>query len=121
MSPFTRENYIDAIANALSYLKAQVELNNAINKYSINIEAETFYAGFLNVVYGFRLKNGNHTERNIPSIDLYEECRRDDGQRVAVQVTSNNDAKKVKKTFESFCTYAYQIDYTRLIILMLTE
>ena len=95
MSPFTRENYIDAIKNALAYLKAQVELNNAINKYSINIEAETFYAGFLNVVYGYSLKNGNHTERNIPSIDLYEECQRDDGQRVAVQVTSNNDAKKV--------------------------
>ena len=121
MSPFTRENYIDAIKNALSYLKAQVELNNAINKYSINIEAETFYAGFLNVVYGFRLKNGNHTERNIPSIDLYEECRRDDGQRVAVQVTSNNSAKKVKKTLESFCTYDFQKDYTRLIILMITE
>ena len=121
MSPFTRENYIDAIKNALSYLKAQVELNNAINKYSINIEAETFYAGFLNVVYGFRLKNGNHTEKNIPSIDLYEECRRDDGQRVAVQVTSNNSAKKVKKTLESFCTYDYQKDYTRLIILMITE
>ena len=121
MSLFTREYYIDAIANALSYLKAQVELNNAINKYSINIEAETFYAGFLNVVYGFRLKNGNHTEKNIPSIDLYEECRRDDGQRVAVQVTSNNSAKKVKKTLESFCTYDYQKDYTRLIILMITE
>ena len=121
MSPFTRENYIDAIKNALAYLKAQVELNNAINKYSINIEAETFYAGFLNVVYGFSLKNGNHTERNIPSIDLYEECQRDDGQRVAVQVTSNNDAKKVKKTLESFCSYDYQKDYTRLIILMITE
>ena len=121
MSPFTRENYIDAIKNALSYLKAQVELNNAINKYSINIEAETFYAGFLNVVYGFRLKNGNHTERNIPSIDLYEECRREDGQRVAVQVTSNKDAKKVKKTLGSFCTYDYHKDYTRLIILMITE
>ena len=121
MSPFTRENYIDAIKNALAYLKSQVELNNAINKYSINIEAETFYAGFLNVVYGFRLKNGNHTEKNIPSIDLYEECQRDDGQRVAVQVTSNNDAKKVKKTLESFCTYGYQKDYTRLVILMITE
>ena len=121
MSPFTRENYIDAIKNALSYLKSQVELNNAINRYSINIEAETFYAGFLNVVYGFRLKNGNHTEKNLPSIDLYEECRRDDGQRVAVQVTSNNDAKKVKKTLESFCTYDYQKEYTRLIILMITE
>lgn len=92
MSPFARDNYIDAIKNALSYLKSQVELNNAINKYNINIEAETFYAGFLNVVYGFRLKNGNHTERNISSIDLYEECRREDGQRVAVQVTSNNVA-----------------------------
>ena len=121
MSPFTRENYIDAIKNALAYLKSQVELNNAINKYSINIEAETFYAGFLNVVYGFRLKNGNHTMKNIPSIDLYEECQRDDGQRVAVQVTSNNDAKKVKKTLESFCSYDYQKDYTRLIILMITE
>ena len=121
MSPFTRENYIDAIKNALAYLKSQVELNNAINKYSINIEAETFYAGFLNVIYGFRLKNGNHTEKNIPSIDLYEECQRDDGQRVAVQVTSNNDVKKVKKTLESFCTYGYQKDYTRLIILMITQ
>ena len=121
MSPFTRENYIGAIKNALSYLKSQVELNNAINKYSINIEAETFYAGFLNVVYGFRLKNGNHTEKNLPSIDLYEECRRDDGQRVAVQVTSNNDASKIKKTLESFCAYDYQEDYTRLIILMITE
>ena len=121
MSPFTRENYIDAIKNALSYLKSQVELNNAINKYSINIEAETFYAGFLNAVYGFMLKNGNHTEKNIPSIDLYEECRKDDGQRVAVQVTSNNDASKIKKTLESFCAYDYQKDYTRLIILMITE
>ena len=120
MSPFTRAQYIDAITNALSYLKSQVELNSAINKYSINIEAEDFYAGFLNVVFGLRLKNANHAEKNIASIDLYEECGSDDGQRVAVQVTSKNDAAKIKKTLESFSKYEYQKDYTRLIILMIT-
>ena len=74
MSPFTRDNYINAIKNALAYLKSQVELNNAINKYSINIEAETFYTGFLNVIYGFSLKNGNHTEKNIPSSKSWLYC-----------------------------------------------
>lgn len=121
MSPFTREQYIDAITNALSYLKSQVELNNTINKYSINIEAEDFYAGFLNKIYGFKLKNGNHTTKNIPSIDLYEESDGDNGQRVAVQVTSNNDASKITKTLESFVKNDYQKLYTRLIILMITE
>ena len=65
MSTFYKGFYIEFITKALSDLTTQVKLNNAINKYSINIEAEDFYAGFLNVVYGFRLKSGNHEKKPI--------------------------------------------------------
>ena len=57
MSVFTRDGYLDDITEALGFLEHSVELYNAINKYSIDIEAESFYAGLLNIVFGFDLKN----------------------------------------------------------------
>ena len=121
MSVFTKESYIDDITEALGFLEHSVELYNAINKYSIDIEAESFYAGLLNVVFGFKLKNANHGVKNVPSIDLFEECTWEDGQRTAVQVTSDNSPKKIRKTIRSFVDRKYDEVYTRLIILNITR
>ena len=119
MSTFYKGSYLEEITRALSYLSAQVKLNNAINKYSINIEAEDFYAGFLNIVYGYKLKSGNHADKPMAYIDLFEESCRENGEKVAVQVTSRNDPDKIKETLKGFSAHN-ESGYTRLIILMIT-
>ena len=89
---------------------------NAVNLYDINIVAEDFFPGLLNLIYGYELKNANYLEKNAPAIDLV-----DPKNRIAVQVTSDNSSTKIKHTIEEFNkNKAYQ-SYDRLIVLILTQ
>lgn len=111
-----REIYLEGIAHSLALLSKEVEIRNAVNLYDINIVAEDFFPGLLNLIYGYELKNINNLEKNAPAIDLY-----DSKNKVSIQVTSDNDSAKIKHTISEFNQNRFYEIYDRLIILILTQ
>ena len=92
-----KEVYLKNVAESLALLSREVSILNAVNLYDINIVAEDFFPGLLNLIYGYELKNANYLEKNAPAIDLV-----DPKNRIAVQVTSDNSSTKIKHTIEEF-------------------
>ena len=68
-----KEVYLKNIAENLALLSREVSILNAVNLYDINIIAEDFFPGLLNLIYGYELKNANHLEKNAPAIDLIDQ------------------------------------------------
>lgn len=111
-----KELYLKNIAENLALLSREVSILNAVNLYDINIIAEDFFPGLLNLIYDYELKNANHLEKNAPAIDLI-----DQKNRIAVQVTSDNSSKKIRHTIEEFNKNQEYHLYDRLVILILTQ
>lgn len=111
-----REIYLRNIADSLALLSKEVTVRNAINLYDINIVAEDFFPGLLNLIYGYELKNINHLEKNAAAIDLF-----DSKNKLSIQVTSDNDSSKIKHTIKEFNEKESYKIYDRLIILILTQ
>lgn len=111
-----KEIYIKDIGNALALLSRKVEILNCVSFYDINLLAEDFYAQLLNKIYGYNLCNLNAYKKNAPAIDLGDE-----GSRLSIQVTSDNDSEKIKKTIKKFIEHKQYLTYDRLIVLVLTK
>ena len=111
-----KELYLKNIADSLGLLSKQVSIHNAINFYDINIAAESFYSGLLNLVLDTHLVNVNTVEKNAPGIDLVDEEK-----RLSIQVTSDNTSRKIKHTIEEVLKEEAYKKYDRLIVLILTE
>ena len=111
-----KETYIKEIAHSLSLLSEEVKMLNAANLYDINIIAEDFFPQLLNLIYGYELKNINIIDKNAPAIDLF-----DKKNKISVQVTSDNDSKKIKHTIKEFIDNETYKEYKRLIVLILTH
>lgn len=111
-----REVYIENIADNLGILSKQVEIRNAINLYDINILAEDFYSGLLNIIYGTSYVNKNIIEKNAAAIDLVDTLN-----RKAIQVTSDNTSDKIKHTIEEYILNESYKKYDELKILILTK
>jgi hypothetical protein len=109
---FERQNHINTIIERLTFVKTKVELSNPLNLTDVNIISENFYRDLLNLIYGYSLININITEPNASSIDLGDE-----GNRIAIQVTSTSNITKTRKTVASFITKGLYEKYDRLLIL----
>lgn len=111
-----KEIYLKEIVQNLTLLSKEVTLLNAVNLYDINIIAEDFFPGLLNLIYGYDLKNINTIEKNAPAIDLF-----DKENRISIQVTSDNESKKIKHTIKEFVDNESYKEYERLVVLILTH
>lgn len=111
-----KEIYMKNIAESLALLSNQVSILNAVNLYDINIVAEDFFPGLLNLIYGYELKNANHIENNAPAIDLV-----DKKNGIAIQITSDNSSTKINHTIEEFIKNKSYQWYDRLVVLILTQ
>lgn len=111
-----RELYLKNIADSLALLSRQVSVRNAINLYDINIVAESFYAELLNLIEGTNLRNVNTIKKNARGIDLADE-----GNRISIQVTSDNTSDKIKHTIKEFLADKSYEHYDRLVVLILTK
>lgn len=116
LSMLNKDIYLKEVAGSLALLSKEVTILNAVNLYDINIVAEDFFPGLLNLIYGYELKNANYLEKNAPAIDLF-----DKRNRIAVQVTSDNSSKKINHTIEEFNKNESYKVYDRLIVLILTQ
>lgn len=111
-----KEIYLKDVTESLALLSRKVSLLNVVNLCDINVMAEDFFPGLLNLIYGYELKNANHLEQNAPAIDLI-----DPKNRIAIQVTSDNSSTKIKHTLEEFIKNRVYQTCDRLIVLILTQ
>ncbi len=110
-----RGDSITIITRWLNFLRGEVELSNSLNLQNINVYAENFFRDFLNELYGYNLKNANNENQNAATIDLF-----DVGQRIAIQVTSDNSSQKIHYTINSFNERSLFNNFDRLIMLIIT-
>ncbi len=109
-----REIYLKDITDSFALLSREVLFLDDINLYDINIIAEDFFSGLFNLIYGYEFEN--NFIKNLPAIDLA-----DRKNRIAVQVTSDNNSSKIKETIKLFLdNHLYRL-YDRLIVFILTE
>lgn len=96
------QKLIDSIIEKLSILSTEIRLKNSFNMLDINVVAEDFFAGLLNIIFDYKLKNINHVSQNTKAIDLV-----DDDNKKIVQVSSDNSKKKVQKSLSNIDASRY--------------
>jgi hypothetical protein len=111
-----RARLLEAISHYLTHLRMSVEHLNSLNLQDINVHAETFFRDFLNLALGYQLKNINIVEKNARAIDLGDE-----GERIAIQVTSTSGLTKIKHTHKGFVAGGLDGKYDRLVVLVIGE
>lgn len=111
-----RKSHIDSIVYYLSILRVSVELHNSLNHQDINVASENFFRDFLNLAFGYHLKNINIVQKNAQAIDLG-----DSDARIAIQVTSSTGLAKVKHTHNGFVKGGLDSTYDRLVVLVIGE
>ena len=87
-----RDRYYSNIRSKLSFLVTEIRLDNSVNLQALNIHAENIFAGVLNILYGWSLKNANAVRQNATGIDLF-----DADNKVVVQVSSKHTHKKIQE------------------------
>ncbi|RFC54718.1 SMEK domain-containing protein [Brumimicrobium aurantiacum] len=112
-----QEHILYRISQLLSRFREQIKILNSNGEFSINTHAENILIKVLNEIYQCDLENVNYSEnKTYPSIDL-----RDKSNKIAIQVTSTADLKKVKHTLEKFIEKGIYKDFERLFIFIITE
>ena len=86
------DRYYSNIRSKLSFLVTEIRLDNSVNLQALNIHAENIFAGVLNILYGWSLKNANAVRQNATGIDLF-----DADNKVVVQVSSKHTHKKIQE------------------------
>lgn len=92
MKHSTYFNYIEEKLSALSY---RIEVRGKINLLDLNIYSETFFAGLLNCLLGYKLKNINQIKQNTEGIDLVDE-----ENKIVAQVSATCTKQKIEKSLE---------------------
>ena len=111
-----QEELIKTCTELLLKLCDLVEARNSINFYDINISSEYFFIPLLNMVFDCNLKNLNTEEKNAAAIDLY-----DVNGEIAVQVTSDSSANKIRKTLIKYREKELYKQYKRLIVVVIVR
>jgi len=114
---FAAAEAFQEIVVRLSVLRYTVTANTRRGKNDIATDAENFFAGLFNRLYGWKLLNLNVLHGiNFPAIDLGDKtCR------TAIQVTAENGFDKVRRTVDTFYDHGLEQDYDRLLILILSR
>jgi hypothetical protein len=105
---------IDSIVEVLELLGRKIETLNSLNLTDLSVRSEEFFRGILNRVLNLDLKNINIDEPSALAIDLGDV----EGQ-LAIQVTANGTARKVKDTVSKFVERGLASKYRRLVILQI--
>jgi len=107
-----RQTYISLIIKRLTYIQKEVENFNSLNLTDINIFAENFYRDLFNLI-GFKFNNTNFESNNFAHIDLIDTVNKQ-----AIQITSQNDNKKIKEAIDGFFAKPENQDYKLQILLI---
>lgn len=108
---------LNRISQLLSRFREQVKILNSNGEFGINIHAENILINILDLIFECKFENVNYIEgKNYPSIDL-----RDKPNRIAIQVTSTSEIKKIKHTIDTFIKNDLGNEYDRLYVLIITN
>lgn len=113
---YNREEYIKKISSELGRLQSELDILNSVNLYDIDIISEDFFAGLLNLIYGYQLQNANHEKKDAKAIDLF-----DKENKITVQVTYENDSGKIQETINKYIECKLYADYDRLVFFLLRK
>ncbi len=108
-----------SIANNLTFLSKSTTLENVIGLFDSNRSAQDFFSGLFKLVFGYsNLKelDKSNDVTNYPGIDLGDETA-----RIAFQITTQNDSKKIKDTIQTFINHKYYEKYERLVFFIIGE
>ncbi|MFL0196032.1 SMEK domain-containing protein [Clostridium sp. WILCCON 0269] len=92
-----KERELKEVVGLITRWIGEIRLNNFINLYDINKLSEGLALKLLNILYSYELVDLNSDIRNVCAIDLGDEQ-----SKIAFQVTSRVDSKKIKDTLEKF-------------------
>lgn len=94
-------NSLNIIKQYLVDLERLVHIENANGEYSINKLSENLLIGFFNILFDSSFENANYTlAGNCPGIDIV-----DFSNKVALQVTSENNSGKILETVQKITKY----------------
>ena len=109
---------VNEFREELARVSREVEVSSSMGHFDINKICEDLFCGLFKELYDYKgLRNLNEDEKlNYPGIDLA-----DDGERIAIQVTSDRTIDKVKDSIEKFIKYDLHKKYDRLILYVLIK
>lgn len=118
-----KSEVLDKIRRCFSIWSTDLKLNSKVNRLSDNISSESIAAGLLNLIFGYDLRNANEIHPNHEAVDLVDQ-NAENGDGVAVQISSTNSRPKALRTMEGFCKGEFSERlcdrYTKLIFLILS-
>lgn len=85
-----RIHYFNYIEERLDLLSLRISRRGRLNLLDVHGHSENFYAHFLNLLYGWQLKNINENIQNVEGIDLV-----DDDRNLIIQVSATCTKQKV--------------------------
>lgn len=86
----SRKDLYDYVDERMAY---RVEMRGKLNILDLHLHSENFYRDFLNILYGWNLKNLNKANQNVEAIDLIDETH-----QIVVQVSATNTKQKIENT-----------------------
>lgn len=103
-----RSGYFNYIEEKINNLATRIIDRGKRNILDLNIHSESFYAYFLNELYGWNLGNLNEQKQNVEAIDLI-----DHSKKIVIQVSSKNTKQKVedslkKDLIKTYSTYTFK-------------
>lgn len=110
-----RKDLINEVSRLLSYLKANIENDNALGLNDINKIAEDVIIPIFNEVYDTQFFNLNKSEYdNFPGVDIAN-------GKIAYQITSSSTIEKVKDTLLTYLKYDLHQQFDEIKIFILTK
>jgi hypothetical protein len=115
---FKKTLLIHKITSNLAFISKTAHLESSIGLHDNKRAAQEFYKEFLNIIFGYNLKNLDQLNNTstYPAIDLG-----DDQLRLAIQVTTTKNSTKIKETIDKFIKFNLHENYGRLVILIIGD
>lgn len=108
---------INRINELFSIFVAQIKGATSLHLYDINSVSEDVLVPVFKEIYGYEnLRNVNIDKSNYPGIDLADE-----DNRVAFQITSTSNSKKIQHSLTQFFKHNLHEKYDQLYIYILSE
>lgn len=102
-----RKKYFDFIESKLSLLATRIEMRGGLNILDLHLHSENFYSHFLNLLFGWDLRNYNKEQHNVAGIDLV-----DTTNNIVAQVSSTATRHKIEsalaKDLSTFKGYSFR-------------
>jgi hypothetical protein len=107
----TLHTLIENLNGDIALLQFYISRNNDIGFYDMNNLLESMSIKLFGITFDYNLGNLNEITANFPAIDLA-----DSEKKVAIQITSNATADKIRKTIKMFENKKLYEKYNTLII-----